>query len=600
MLAVGECRGPMEVRLDRDHLVLSGSVTLENVQRWWPHTHGSPVLYPVAVEFGAEHVDLGAVGFRTVEVEEDDGGFRVVVNGVPVFCRGGCWYPIDPVNFTATDGGLGETLGLVREAGMNMVRIPGGTVYEDDRFFSMCDALGVMVWQDAMLAFLDPPDEDSYVESVTEELTGVLAAAAAHPCLSIVCGGQELEEQPAMFGLPRDRWESGLTSRVIPGLVERLAPGVPYLTSSPSGGSLPFQMDQGVSHYTGVGIFLRPLGDLRRSEVRFVSEGLAFSIPPERDTVDDVCGGARQAGHDPTWKQAIHHDTGGSWDLEDVRDHYVQSLFDLDPRVLRRVDPERALDLGRAAVAHVMAEAMSEWRRPGSTCDGMLLVGLRDLRAGAGWGVIDAVGHPKAPWFSLARASRPVAVLLTDEGLNGLAAHLVNDTGDAVAGQVSVEVYSADHLVDQASCPVLVPARSGTRLSVDALFDGFRDLTYAYRFGPRTVELVVVRLVAADGAVLARAGFLPGGLPRPVQAEIGLQASLEQVDEQAWSLTVSTRRFAQFICVDAAGYRPDDSWFHLEPGGASVIGLRPLGPSDAPPRGHVRALNATETARISP
>ncbi len=500
---------------------------------------------------------------------------------------------------TATDDELSETLGLVREAGMNMVRIPGGTVYEDDRFFSSCDALGIMVWQDAMLAFLDPPDEDSFVGSVTEELTGVLAAAAAHPCLSIVCGGQELEEQPAMFGLSRDRWESGLTARVVPDLVERLAPGVPYVTSSPSGGSLPFQMDQGVSHYTGVGIFLRPLEDLRRSEVRFVSEGLAFSIPPERDTVDDVCGGARQAGHDPTWKQAIHHDTGGSWDLEDVRDHYVQSLFDVDPRLLRRVDPERALDLGRAVVAHVMAEAMSEWRRPGSPCDGLLLVGLRDLRTGAGWGVIDALGHPKAPWFTLARTSRPVAVLLTDEGLNGLAVHLVNDTEDAVAGQLRVEVYSADHLIDQASCAVLVPGRSGTRLSADALFDGFRDLSYAYRFGARGVELVVVRLVAGDGAVLARASFLPGGLPRPVQAEIGLQASLEQVDEKAWSLTVSTRRFAQFICVDAAGYRPDDSWFHLEPGGATVIGLHPLDPSDAAPRGHVRALNTTETARIS-
>ncbi|HEX3981522.1 MAG TPA: hypothetical protein VHW93_09860, partial [Acidimicrobiales bacterium] len=321
-LVVGDHRVPLEVREDRDHLVVSGSVTLDHVRRWWPHTHGAPVLYPVAVELGGEHRDLGGVGFRTIEVDEADGGFRVVVNGVPVFCRGGCWYPIDPVTVTATDRQLIETLGLVREAGMNMVRIPGGTVYEDGRFFSLCDALGIMVWQDAMFAFLDPPDEDSFVESVTEELTGVLTAAAAHPCLSVICGGQELEEQPAMFGLPRDRWESGLTSLVVPGLVERLAPGVPYLTSSPSGGSLPFQMDQGVSHYTGVGVFLRPLEDLRRSEVRFVSEGLAFSIPPERDTVDEVCGGARQAGHDPSWKRAIHHDTGGSWDLEDVRDHY--------------------------------------------------------------------------------------------------------------------------------------------------------------------------------------------------------------------------------------------------------------------------------------
>ena len=150
MLTVGEYRAPMEVRLDHDHLVLSGSITLENVRRWWPHTHGAPNLYPVAVDLGPEQVDLGGVGFRTIEVERGDGGFRVVVNGVPVFCRGACWYPIDPVTVTATDDELSETLGLVCDAGMNMVRIPGGTVYEDDRFFSLCDALGIMVWQDAM------------------------------------------------------------------------------------------------------------------------------------------------------------------------------------------------------------------------------------------------------------------------------------------------------------------------------------------------------------------------------------------------------------------------------------------------------------------
>ena len=144
--------------------------------------------------------------------------------------------------------------------------------------------------------------------------------------------------------------------------------------------------------------------------------------------------------------------------------------------------------------------------------------------------------RPGSPWPG---RLAPVAVLLTDEGLNGLPVHLVNDTEDAVAGQLQVEVYSADHLVDQASGAVLDPGPVRTRSSADALFDGFRDLDLRLPFGPRGVELVVVRLVAGDGAVLARASFLPGGLPRPVQAEIGLQASLEQVDEKAWSLTVS-------------------------------------------------------------
>ena len=48
-----------------------------------------------------------------------------------------------------------------------------------------------------------------------------------------------------MFGLSRDRWHSALADSVVPELSARLAPGIPYVASSPGGGSLPFQMDQG-------------------------------------------------------------------------------------------------------------------------------------------------------------------------------------------------------------------------------------------------------------------------------------------------------------------------------------------------------------------
>jgi beta-mannosidase len=600
VLEVAGTRTPLDVEPQGDHLLVRGSVDLATVSRWWPHTHGPQALYPVDVVIGGTRLHLGSVGFRTVEVDDAGGAFAVSVNGVPVFCRGGCWYPIDPVSMAASDDEVERTLALVRGSGANMVRVPGGTVYEDDRFFALCDRLGIMVWQDGMFAFLDPPDDAEFAATVTEELTEVLTGAAAHPSLAVVCGGQELEEQPAMFGLSREKWPSALTHTLIAELAASCAPGIPYLTSSPTGGVLPFQAVRGVSHYTGVGVFLRPLDDLRRADPKFVSEGLAFSVPPERPTVEEECGGARQAGHDPAWKRAIHHDTGGSWDLEDVRDHYVGVLFGEDAPLLRRQDPERALDLGRAAVAQVMAEAAAEWRRPGSSCAGMLLVGLRDLRTGAGWGVIDALGRPKAPWFALARAWQPVALLATDEGLNGLGLHLVNDGAEPVSGLLTVELYTGDHLAEDASRPVEVPARGGVGLSADALFDGFRDLTYAYRFGPRRYELVVARLTDGLGGTLAETGFLPGGPVRPLQAEIGLQAELERADGQTWCLHVSTRRFAQFVCVDVPGFRPANSWFHLPPGGTVVTTLCREGSGEDVPRGQVRALNSVEVARVSP
>src|SRR3954462_12076182 len=85
-------------------------VRIPNVERWWPHTHGDAVLHEVTLDGDP----VGRVGFRTIDAETDDGDFRLRVNGIPVFARGGCWSP----------GSL-ELLEQVRDAGMNMVRIPG-------------------------------------------------------------------------------------------------------------------------------------------------------------------------------------------------------------------------------------------------------------------------------------------------------------------------------------------------------------------------------------------------------------------------------------------------------------------------------------------
>jgi beta-mannosidase len=590
---------PLTVTRSDDGVRVSGEVTVDRVERWWPHTHGGQPLYPVRAVVAGVAFELGEVGFRTVVADRADGSFRLVVNDVPVFCRGACWYPVDPVSLQNTDAELVATIDLVRAGGMNLLRIPGGTVYEDDRFFDACDRAGVLVWQEAMLGPVDPPDDEGFVAAVVAEVSGVLDRTACHPSLAVLCGGQELEEQPAMFGLPRERWTSPVVHAALPELVAREAPGLAYVTSSPTGGDLPFFTDSGISHYFGVGVYLFPLEDLRRSSPRFVTEGLAFATPPERVTMDEAFGGDLAAHHESDWKRAVHRDAGSWFDLEDVRDHYVTSLFGVDVAALWRTDPDRALDLGRAAVTEVVAAAFAEWRRPGSPCDGVVAMALRDLRAGPGWGLIDSSGRPKAPWFAFARGAAPVAVMMTDERVNGLAVHMVNDTAVAVVGTLELGLHTAAHRVESASCPVDVPARGGTVVRADRLFDGFRDLSYAYCFGARTYELVTADLVGPTGDVVARAAFQPGGPARALDPDVGRQATVGPVDGDAWLLRVSSRRFAQYVQVDVPGFAADDSWFHLPPGGERLVTLRPE-PGHAPaPKGRVRALNSAVAATVS-
>ncbi|HYA67695.1 MAG TPA: glycoside hydrolase family 2 protein, partial [Acidimicrobiales bacterium] len=604
VLSVAGHRVPLDVTRRGPDLVVEGELRLSGVERWWPATHGRQPLYSVSVEIGEEKFSLGRVGFRTVELGGDLGAFEVRINGVPIFCRGAIWMPVDPVSMAPSEAAVRDALELMVTANMNMVRLPATGVYQDEVFWDTCDELGLLVWQDCMFAFVDPPNDPEFLAGVGEELEAVLTGLAGRPSLAVLCGGQEVAEQAAMLGTTRDKWTFPLLEEVIPEIARRLLPGTPYVTDNPFGGGLPFQMDAGVSHFFGVGGYLRPVEDARRAGVRFATECLAFAVAPEPETVDEVFGGPSRALDDPRWRKAVHHDAGRSWDMEDMQAHYLGRLFGVDPFVTRWQDAERYLELGRATVASLMTSVLTEWRRPGSPCTGGLILALRDLRPGPGWGLVDALGRPKAPWFALRRLFAPTALLMTDEGLNGLRLHLVNDTVQPLLGTVAVSLYARGELcVERGECPVELPARGGLEVDVADLFDGFRDLTAAYGFGRPAYDVVVAELFDAAGSSLSEVDYLPLGGIRPLEYDIGLEATARRDAGGAWSLEVATRRFAQWVAVDIPGFRAGDSWFHLPPGRTRTVTLRRepsrQPPVDAGPEGHVRALNCAEPTRIA-
>jgi beta-mannosidase len=139
----------------------------------------------------------------------------------------------------------------------------------------------------------------------------------------------------------------------------------------------------------------------------------------------------------------VPRDRGASWDFEDVRDFYLAELYDVDPATLRRENRDLYLDLSRAVSGEVVEATFAEWRRQGSSCNGALVWTLQDLLPGAGWGVIDATGEPKPIWYAMRRAFRPVQVLLTDEGTNGLDVHVINESEHGL--QLDLEVLCLRH-----------------------------------------------------------------------------------------------------------------------------------------------------------
>ena len=596
---VGDSEVAAVITPGRDGARLRADVPCPEPELWWPHTHGQQPLYPVSLEVADQRVDLGRVGFRQIAVERRNGGFQLVVNGEPIFTRGACWVPPDVVSLASSPAERRRVLERAKEMGANLVRVPGTMVYEPEDFFASCDELGLLVWQDCMLANLDPPDDPAFVSSLLDELESVFSVLSGHPSVAVICGGSEIEQQAAMAGAGRDEWVPKVIGEVIPSLVSKRLPGLPYVTSSPTGGALPFSTDAGISHYFGVGAYLRPLEDARRADVRFASECLAFAVPPERSVVDQIFGGAAAAAHTPSWKAAVPRDAGTSWDFEDITIDYARRLFGVDPLLLRYQDPERALDLARAAAAHCVERTLTEWRRHGSHCAGAIVLSLRDLVPGAGWGLLDSGGRPKSTWYAFQRAAAPLALLATDEGLSGVRLHLVNERPEPFAGTLRVELYaSGETLVDVAERAVEIAGRSNAALDAAALFAHFVDLTYDYRFGPPSHDAIALSLRDEEGNLVAENVDLPLGLARPTEADLGLTAETRRVDD-GYELTLATRRLAEFVSVEAPGYFAEDSWFHLAPGHQKTVRLRPEHDEAGAPRPVVHAVNAQFATRAT-
>ena len=575
----------------------SGRLTVPRVQRWWPHTHGEPVLYDARLALrmpgSSDEViaELGRVGFRTLTLDVRDGDFALAVNGVPVFCRGACWTPTDPIGLATDPGALRESFAQLRTAGMNILRVGGMMVYESDEFLDLCDETGILLWQDFMFANMDYPHEDAeFAASVDKEARQQLARLGGHPALAILCGNSEGEQQPAMSAAPRERWMAPLFHEVLPRLARELCPDTPYWPSSAHGGAFPHQASSGSASYYGVGAYLRPLEDARRARLRFASECLGFANVPDLEGFKSIPA---------PWNARTPRDLGAAWDFDDVRDHYLGELFRIDPGALRSADPERYLALSRVASGEVMASAFAEWRRQRSSCHGALVWFWRDLWDSAGWGVIDARGKPKAAYRYLARALQPVAIFMSDESGNGLVLHVANEQAAALHARIELALYRRGELrLEHAGRDVEAPPRTTLELAATDFFDGWYDLNYAYRFGPPSHDLVVARLLAADGACLSEAFFFPLGLPNSTEAEVGLTAIATARAGGEFELKVATRRFAQSVSIEAAGFEAGDDYFHLAPGATRTIVLRPGRNPVSAPRGSVRALNSTAAARI--
>ena len=125
--------------------------------------------------------------------------FAVVVNGVKVFARGGNLVPFELLEATALHGYIRRTVQSARAGNMNMLRVWGGGIYQDDLFYAECDRLGIMIYQDMMFCERFYPHDAGFVADVKKELQYQVGRLRHHPSIVLWDSSNENEGDPAFY-----------------------------------------------------------------------------------------------------------------------------------------------------------------------------------------------------------------------------------------------------------------------------------------------------------------------------------------------------------------------------------------------------------------
>ena len=220
-----------------------GRVHVDNVKLWYPINEGEQYLYDLVIDVLKDskviHTETHKVGFRQITLEQNDDapigalGYVFTVNGKKVYARGVNLTPLDHTCYNDPEK-LEALLTLMKRANMNVIRVWGGGVIEDELFYSLCDRMGFMVWQEFIQSSSGIDNIPSKHEEflINQHKTAVWATKSRrnHACLAVWSGGNELMDAD---WVPSDFADRNLGELL--GVVRQYSPHVAMLPTSASG-----------------------------------------------------------------------------------------------------------------------------------------------------------------------------------------------------------------------------------------------------------------------------------------------------------------------------------------------------------------------------
>ncbi|PWN62470.1 beta-mannosidase [Chryseobacterium viscerum] len=396
------------------------------MELWQPNGRGDAHLHHFEVKLSKDQKNIDVknirIGVRTVELvqEKDEKGksFYFKVNGHPLYIKGTNWIPGDSFSPRMTKEKYQKLIKDTKDANMNMIRIWGGGIYEDDEFYKACDENGILVWQDFMFAGSFYPADEAFLNNVKEEVKDQVNRLQNHPSIAIWCGNNEIDEAIVNWGYQKQFkyskndslqvWKDykKLFHEVIPkALAENLKSDKNiYWPSSPSiGWGHKESLKEGDSHYWGVWWGEQPFEMYNEKVGRFMSE-YGFQGTPSLETTKSMFSGTPDLTlQNPTIKAHEKHAKG--WD---IINEYLKRDYKIPTDFVKYNYVSQLLQ------ARGMQIAIEAHRRAKPYNMGTLYWQLNDCWPVVSWSSIDYLGNWKAFHYQARRSFEPVLISVAE------------------------------------------------------------------------------------------------------------------------------------------------------------------------------------------
>ncbi|NWF70020.1 MAG: glycoside hydrolase family 2 protein [Chloroflexi bacterium] len=545
------------------------TLTISQPELWWVNHLGAQPLYDVEItlrDTAGTLLDTWTkrIGLRTLTLERhpDQWGesFYFACNGVPFFAKGANWipatpYPGQPVDYAAL-------VQAAADAHMNMLRVWGGGVYEDDAFYAQCDAKGIAVWQDFMFACGTYPSFDAeFMANVKAEAQDVVRRLRHHACLALWCGNNEIEQ-----GLPDSpgwletmSWDdySRLFDGLLADVVRALAPQTAYWPGSPHT-PLGDRRDHrnptcGDTHLWDVWHGQQPFEWYHTRLDRFVSE-FGFQSFPEPQTVAEF---TLPEDRSITSYVMEHHQRSGIGNSTII--HYLLDWFRLPTSF------ESTLWLSQILQGMAMKYAVEHWRRNMPRSMGTLYWQLNDLWPAPSWASLDWRLNWKALHYMAKRFYAPLLLSHRVIDYNAqVEIHLSNDRQSRQNSSVTYTVTDAQgKTLEQGTFTATIAAGSSAHVhTLDVrkwvLERSTRDVLIWLRLD------VEGETVGEDLALLCRPKHLALRKPQ-------LTTRVQAAENGAHDITLTTDSTALYVWLELPGAKFSDNFVHLRPGAGKTL-----------------------------